>query len=139
MPRQTLPPLAKLLRDLRGERYSLRDVERLTDGAVSNVYLSQLETGKRADPNPRVLVALARLYEVSPLRLFEAAGYVEKPARSAVDVAYQQVLSDRNFQFGTRLKGPIDEDSKRVIIELYERATGKTLLRDDSKDGDPSD
>jgi transcriptional regulator with XRE-family HTH domain len=121
---------------LRGERYSLRDVEQLTEGAVSNVYLSQLETGKRNDPNPRVLVALAKLYEVSPIRLFEAAGYVDQPAESAVDVAYKQVLADKNFQFGTRLKGSIDEDSKRVIIDLYERATGKTLLNDGSMDGE---
>lgn len=130
-------PLARLLRELRGERYSLRDVERLTDKAVSNVYLSQLENGKRGDPNPRVLVALARLYEVPPVRLFEAAGYVDEPAESAIDAAYRQVLADKNFQFGTRLKGAIDQDSKRVIIELYERATGKTLLRDASTDGEP--
>ena len=128
--------LSKLLRQLRGERYSLRDVEQLTEGAVSNVYLSQLETGKRNDPNPRVLVALAKLYEVSPIRLFEAAGYVDQPAESAVDVAYKQVLADKNFQFGTRLKGSIDEDSKRGIIDLYERATGKTLLNDGSMDGE---
>lgn len=136
MARPALPPLARLLRELRGERYSLRDVEQLTDKAVSNVYLSQLETGKRSDPNPRVLVALAKLYEVSPIRLFEAAGYVDEPAESAIDVAYRQVLADKNFQFGTRLRGAVDQDSKRAIIELYEKATRKTLLRDDYMDGD---
>jgi transcriptional regulator with XRE-family HTH domain len=134
--KKSLPALARLLRDLRGERYSLRDVEQLTDKAVSNVYLSQLETGKRSDPNPRVLVALAKLYEVSPIRLFEAAGYVDEPAESAINVAYKQVLADKNFQFGTRLKGTVDQASKRVIIELYEKATGKTLLSDELDDGE---
>jgi len=128
-----LPALAKLLQSLRGDRYSLRDVERLTSGLVSNVYLSQLETAKRTDPHPRILVALARAYEVSPTLLFEAAGYVDAPAPSAIDTAYAQVLADRSFKFGTRVKGAVNDETKRFIIELYERATGKSLLNNSAQ------
>ena len=128
--RQTL---AQLLRDLRGERYSLRDVEGLTGGFVSNVYLSQLETGKRTDPSPRILVALAQAYEVSPGLLFERAGYVDPPAPSDVETAFRQVLADKSFKFGTRLKGVVTDETKRFIIELYERATGKSLLEPPGK------
>ena len=110
---------------------SLRQVQERTGKVVSNVYLSQLENGTRKDPNPRVLVALAAVYGVPSRLLFEAAGYVAAPA-SAVEVAYQQVLADSAFQFGTRFKGQLDDESKRVIIELYEQATGKKLLTDES-------
>lgn len=122
------PAFAQYLLDLRGERYSLRDVERLSGGAVSNVYLSQLETGLRSDPNPRILVALAHLYEVPVAEMFEKAGYVDEPAESDVEIAFRQVLADPNFKFGTRYKGKYDETAKRFIIELYERATKKRLL-----------
>lgn len=122
-------PLARYLRDLRGERYSLRDVERLTEGAVSNVYLSQLENGERTEPHPRVLVALSRAYEVPVAEMFEKAGYVDEPQPSDIDVAFRQVLADKTFKFGTRVKGDLDDGAKRVIVELYERATGKSLLK----------
>jgi transcriptional regulator with XRE-family HTH domain len=126
--------LARLLSDLRARSgLSLRDVEKRTEGVVSNVYLSQLEHGHRADPNPRVLVALARVYKAPVGALFEAANYVDAPPPSALEVAYQQVLADAEFQFGTRLRGEPDEASKRVIVELYERVTGKKLLPDGSE------
>lgn len=124
-------PLARYLRELRGDRYSLRDVERLTNREVSNVYLSQLETGTRSDPHPHILMSLAKAYEVPVETLYEKAGYVDQPTKSDIDIAFGQVLADRQFRFGTRFKGTLDETSKRVIIELYERATGKKLLATD--------
>ena len=124
--------LARCLRQLREEReLSLRDVERATDRVVSNAYLSQLEQGTRSEPGPRYLTALAKVYEVPVQMLFEKAGYADAPPPSEVDVAFQQVLADRTFQFGTRFRGELDEGSRRVIIELYERATGKKLLKDE--------
>ena len=71
MTNQSLPPLAQLLADLRHKSgLSLRQVEKASD-VVSNVYLSQLELGRRSDPNPRFLVALAHVYNVPVKRLFE--------------------------------------------------------------------
>jgi transcriptional regulator with XRE-family HTH domain len=107
---------------------TLRQVEVDTQGAVSNAYLSQLEGNKRPPPKPAVLIALGRLYGVPMEQLFERAGYADAPSVSDVDVAFDQVLADRNFQFGTRSPGELNQDAKRMIIELYERATGKTLL-----------
>lgn len=101
----------------------------MTNNEVSNVYLSQLETGTRTDPHPHTLMALAKAYDVPVETLYEKAGYVEAPASSDVDVAFRQVLADPNFKFGTRYKGEYDEKAKRVIIELYERATKKKLLK----------
>jgi hypothetical protein len=78
-----------------------------------------------------MLVALARVYEVGVGELFEKAGYVDEPAPSDVDVAFQQVLADRTFKFGTRFKGELSQEAKRVMIALYERATDKKLLSGD--------
>jgi transcriptional regulator with XRE-family HTH domain len=122
--------LGKYLLSLRQRSgLTLRQVERATGDAVSNVYLSQLETGKRTDPHPRFLVALAKVYGVPVSSMFEAAGYVDPPTPDALDVAYRQVLADPEFKFGTRMKETEpDEVAKRVIVELYERVTKKKLL-----------
>ena len=132
--------LGEFLRELRvAKQMSLRDVEKATDGVVSNAYLSQMERGKRLEPVPRYLAALARVYGVPVQIMFEKAGYADEPTPSEIDIAFDQVLADKQFQFGTRLPGDLDERSKRVIIELYERVTKKKLLRkrqnDDEQDG----
>ena len=129
-------PLAEFLTVLREKSgLTLRQVERASGDEVSNVYLSQLEHGVRTDPNPRILVALARVYGRPVEELFEAAGYVDAPAATDVDRAFDQVLADKKFQFGTRFKGELDQSSKQAIVELYERATGKTLLPRRSEEG----
>jgi transcriptional regulator with XRE-family HTH domain len=124
--------LATFLQRLREKAgLSLRDVERATAGAVSNVYLSQLENGKRLEPSPRMLVALARVYQIPVKLLFEKAGYVDAPAPDQIETAFRQVLADPGFQFGTGFPGGLDDASKRTIVRLYELATGKNLLTDD--------
>ena len=124
--RESLPTLLRRLRQVKN--MTLREVADATGGVVSNTYLSQLETGKRPAPNPRILAALAQVYGVPAEDLFERAGYVRPPEPSEVDVAFDQVLADRSFQFGTRAPGELNEDAKRIIIELYERLTHKQLL-----------
>ncbi len=59
---------------------SLRDVEDATK--ISNAYLSQLETGKTANPSPQVLFKLAGFYKVPYRSLMEAAGYLTKETSS---------------------------------------------------------
>lgn len=110
---------------------TLREVEQGSKGVVSNGYLSQLESGLRPTPNPRILTALAHVYRVQVSQLFEAAGYVDPPPPDELETAWAQVLADKEFKFGTRMKGELTPEAKRVIIELYERATHKRLLNDD--------
>ena len=125
-------PLALLLTDLRVRSgLSLRQVERATDDEVSNVYLSQLEHGLRTDPNPRILVALARVYGLPVKELFEAAGYVDAPSPTEIDTAFEQVLADREFHFGTRASKELDQASKKTIVRMYERLKHRKLLPDD--------
>lgn len=69
--------LAETLLRLRGiSGASLREVEKHT--GVSNAYLSQLETGKIANPSPEILFKLAEYYRVPYPSLMEAAGYLRQ-------------------------------------------------------------
>ena len=124
--------LGPMLRRLRGGT-SLREIQRLT--GISNSYLSQIEKGERR-PGPKVLRRLAALYGVGVQPLLQKAGYLEAEGEEpdfdeATDVerAYQYVLSDPVFRVGTRPRGPLSLESKRFIVELYERYSGKRLLQ----------
>ena len=45
-----------------------------------------------------------------------------------VERAYQYVIADPVFRVGTRPRGPLSVESKRFIVELYERYSGRRLL-----------
>ncbi len=123
--------IGEMLRRLRGGT-SLRGIHR--QSGISNAYLSQIEKGLR-QPGPNVLRRLATLYGVSVRELFRRAGYLdpegeEPDEEEAMEVerAYQYVLSDPVFRVGTRPRGALSVESKRFIVELYERYSGKRLL-----------
>lgn len=69
------------LNDLRKSRgFTLRDVERITDGQISNGYLSQLEKGGIEKPSAMKLHRLASAYAVDYNTLMEHAGFVTESA-----------------------------------------------------------
>jgi transcriptional regulator with XRE-family HTH domain len=111
-------------------RLSLKKVERLA--GVSNAYLSQLERGRRNPPHPDILKKLARVYEVPLNELLAAAGYLEKEEgnpRREIEQAFQHVISDPKYKYGTRLKGSsLSLEAKRFIVEMYEKITKRKLL-----------
>ncbi len=73
--------LGEELRQIRAlHRLTLRQVEEIT--GISNAYLSQLETGKIAQPSPNYLYKLAEVYRIPYDLLMEKAGYI---ARSRQD------------------------------------------------------
>ena len=101
---------------------------------VSNPYLSQVERGIRR-PGPNILKLLAPVYGASMRDLMERAGFLEEVSAPAqlgetneVERAYQFVLSDPRFRFGTRPQGQLTPQAKRFIVEMYEKLTGKRLL-----------
>ena len=126
--------IGQMLKRLRGDT-SLRGVQRLS--GISNAYLSQIEKGER-HPGPKLLKRLAALYGVGVHELLRKAGYLDRGGEEGeepevdetaeVERAYQYVLSDPVFRVGTRPRGPLSIDSKRFIVELYERYSGKRLL-----------
>ena len=109
---------------------SLKKVEKAA--GVSNAYLSQLERGRRNPPHPDILKRLAKVYEVPVTELLSAAGYLEEKQESRkqnVEQAFQHVITDPKYQYGTRLKGAeLSLEAKRFIVEMYEKMTKRRLL-----------
>jgi HTH-type transcriptional regulator, competence development regulator len=119
----------KNLRD--GQRLSLRDVAAQTGVSIS--YLTQIEHGRKKNPGADILKRLAPLYDVPARDLLKAAGYLDevKPVLSdeeEVEMAFRYVMNDPRYKSGTRVKGELTPEIKRFIVEMYEKATGKTLL-----------
>jgi len=119
-----------LLNARKERRLSLKKVEKMA--GVSNAYLSQLERGRRNPPHPDILKKLARVYEVPLNELLAAAGYLEKEngnPRREIEQAFQHVISDPKYKYGTRLKGSLlGLEAKRFIVEMYEKITKRKLL-----------
>ena len=123
---EEIGPLLKLLR---GE-HSLRDVQRFT--GVSSSYLSLIERGERR-PGVNLINKLAVLYGVDVNELLQRArrlgsGDPRDDEPLEVERAYRYVMADPVFRVGTRPDGPITLKTKRFIVEMYERYTGKKLL-----------
>jgi transcriptional regulator with XRE-family HTH domain len=69
-------PLGKYLRKSRqASGLSLRAVEEATDRAVTNGYLSQIESGQVARPSPNILFSLASVYGIDYADLLLKAGH----------------------------------------------------------------
>ena len=120
------------LRTLRAEkRLSLRDVER--EASVSASYLGLIERGQRPVPGADILKKLAPVYDVPIRDMLNAAGYLKDEditlsEEDEVEMAFKYVMNDPRYQSGTRIKGGINTEVKRFIVEMYEKATGKKLL-----------
>jgi len=120
------------LRTLRLEkRYSLREVEELS--GVSNSYLGLIERGQRPIPGADILKKLAPVFDVPIRDMLAAAGYlaeedVSLSEEDEVEMAFRYVMNDPRYKSGTRIKGGLNTEVKRFIVEMYEKATGKKLL-----------
>ena len=120
------------MRTLRKQRgLTLKQVEKAAQ--VSNAYVSQIERGLRKPPHPDILNRLAAVYQVPARELMVQAGYLPNEAemekKRRIERAYEHVVTDPNYSHGTRLKAAhLSLDAKRFIVEMYERATGRTLL-----------
>ncbi len=130
-----MPSFGPYLHNLRKKKgLTLKQVEKAA--RVSNAYLSQLERGRRRPPHPDILKRLSNVYGVSHRELFIAAGYLEedtteKLEREKVEKAFEHAIRDPNYRQGTRLKDAhVSFEAKRFIVEIYEKMTGRTLLKD---------
>lgn len=113
------------LKEVREERQlSLRDVERLAKekqlGAeLSSGYLSMLEQDKVKEPSPRILFALAKIYEKDYIHLMKQAGYMP-------DVRASSQTAKVAFRGAAQLSKEQRERIQRLIdFELSESRRGK--------------
>lgn len=77
--------------------FSLRHVEELTKKAVSNAYLSQVESGKIQQPSPNILHALSSVYKISYEQLMAMAGYISAARKRDVDAPKPSALTELNL------------------------------------------
>jgi len=117
--------LAKLRK---AKNVSVRDVAK--EIQLSDPYLYQVESGKKALTDPESFNKLAKYFEIDVKELLEKAGYIigEEDEEQKVDKVLQHIKTDPEFKYGTRLSGKLDLNTKKFIIEMYEKATGKKLL-----------
>jgi HTH-type transcriptional regulator, competence development regulator len=122
------------MRRLRKSRgLTLKQVE--SQAKVSNAYISQIERGLRNPPHPDILKRLAKAYDVPHRDLLVVAGYLEEDSaetakRRQIEEAYEHVRTDPTFKQGTRLKGThVSLETKRFIVEMYEKLTQRNLLK----------
>jgi transcriptional regulator with XRE-family HTH domain len=123
----------KYLERLRREHgLSIRDAAR--NAKISDSYLGLLERGKRTNiPGSRVLVALARIYSVDAGEmLMEAGAFFEADNLSEdemIDQAFRQVLTHPDFRHYAKQSGEVPTETKLLVIDLYEKLTGESLLK----------
>src|SRR5579859_7252354 len=122
-------PYIRKLRKQRG--LTLKQVEKAAH--VSNSFLSQVERGIRNPPRPELINRLAVVYSIPGRSLMEVAGYLPKTEsneRERIELAFEHVITDPSYSQGTRMKGQsLSLDAKRFIVEMYEKATGRSLLK----------
>lgn len=77
--------------------FSLRHVEELTKKAVSNAYLSQVESGKIQQPSPNILHALSSAYKISYEQLMAMAGYISTSNKRGTNAPKPNALTELNL------------------------------------------
>jgi len=123
--------LSNYLKKLRREM-SIRQVAEKT--GISNAYLSQLESGKRNKPHPKVLKKLARFYGMPVIEFLKKAGYLdeviseEETYEEKIDRLFQYITNKPDYKFGHRIKGAVTTEVKKFVIEMYQKASGEKLL-----------
>ena len=120
--------LGDYLRQVRNEhQLSLRDVQRLAKAnnvgpELSSGYLSLLERGEVKEPSPRILNALARIYELDSFDLMRRAKYIPDDIPSR-----RRSLSSTVFRGAAQLT----QEQKRRIQHMidFELAEGRRVRR----------
>lgn len=101
---------------------SLRDVEDITEGKISNAYLSQLENGKIKQPGLAVAMQLAAAYAMPLEKIAEMLG--EKTERRAVPTCPSCGQSMWNAEIGAT---PTTEETARLRKALRYFAEQQTI------------
>ena len=124
--------IGEILRQLRGE-LTLREVHQHTGIPVA--VLSQFETGTRI-PNVKVVQRLAVCYRVAMTDILKPTGILDDdhldPDAERVnhlEHSYHYVLADPRFRTLPKPTDPVPPETKRFLVNVYERLTGKKLLQ----------
>jgi len=115
-PEESPQTLGEYLAYIRGiKKLTLRDVEEATNKEVSNAYLSQVETGKIAQPRPNILHSLANVYGVAYDVLMQKAGYF-LPVATANELRGAGG-SSRHGRVATFAKEDLTQEEEEKLLE----------------------
>lgn len=94
---------------------------------ISSPYLYQVEYGKKALSDPVSFQKIASFYEVPVDDLLKKAGYLPESENeeTTLEKKFVHAISDPLFNFGTRLRGKVDMDVKKFVVEMYEKLKEK--------------
>lgn len=101
--------IGKYLADLRAEK-GISQRELAEKSGISNTEISRLESGKRVNPSPATLKAIAEAFGVEYSDLMKAAGYIEEVHEE--DSFYELVFRDETGEI---------VDIKRGVKEMFRR------------------
>ena len=110
MPRATLGDYLRKVREER--RLTQEQVETRSSGKISREYLSLLERGERRDPRPRILKALAAVYDV-PLRTLLVV-VQDEMLRQPVTADIPPVDEAREI---ARLYAELDSEGRKQLLD----------------------
>ena len=111
--------IGPFLKKVRQEKQmTLRAVEEATDKEISNAYLSQLESGKIANPSPHVLYTLSLVFGVAYETLMERAGYI-MPAPNRLAPVEDEELVEIAAHFEAKFDGWPFNVLERLTQDLY--------------------
>ncbi len=85
--------IGRYIADIRNEK-GISQRELAEKSGISNTEVSRLENGKRINPSPATLKAIANALEISYADLMKAAGYIEEAHEE--DKFYELVFRDAN-------------------------------------------
>jgi transcriptional regulator with XRE-family HTH domain len=87
--------------------------------------VSQIESGKRQTPHPNILRKLAPAYGYELEQVMRMFGYLEPTKQESesdrIDRLFDQVRNDPLLAIGHRMRGELDLQTKRFIVEMYEK------------------
>lgn len=133
---RTLGDYLKQLREQKG--WTMTEAAEKT--GIHRSYLWLLEDGQRQSPRPEILKKLSLGYGINVNELLATAGYMptsseekvvkKKQEEDKIEQAFRHVMSDPKFQYGTRFKSDPTLETKKFIIEMYEKLTKRKILVD---------
>ena len=105
------------LKDVRHARgLSLRDVEKVTAGGVSNGYLSQLESGTIANPSATMLHKLAQAYSLDYETLLSRGG-IAAPTEATASAATGAAIDVSDAEQRRDVFGDLTPEEERQLLQ----------------------
>ncbi len=115
-----------------GLKKSLADMESMTD--ISSSYLHLIEKGGIVEPKLDMLRKIAKGYKIPLKEVMSAFHESKEDAERAVkmDAIIKEIMADEKLDLGQltsdALKEDMGENTKLLLIRLYEKIHKKTLL-----------